>query len=115
MRRALAVLLAASIAVLQRSRGRQKRQGQRPKPQQTVDSGSFGVFIKGQRVATETFRIEQQNGASIIKSQLKETVRGRPQQREVRIWKSLPTANCCAMSGARPLAVPCRCFPTTIS
>lgn len=39
---------------------------------QTVDSGSFGVFIKGQRVATETFKIEQQNGASIIKSQLKE-------------------------------------------
>ena len=40
---------------------------------QTVDSGSFGVFVKGQRVATETFKIEQQNGASIIKSQLKET------------------------------------------
>lgn len=39
---------------------------------QIVDSGSFGVFIKGQRVATETFKIEQQNGASIIKSQLKE-------------------------------------------
>ena len=40
---------------------------------QSVDSGSFGVFIKGQRVVTETFRIEQQNGASFIKAQLKET------------------------------------------
>jgi hypothetical protein len=40
---------------------------------QAVDSGSFGVFIKGQRVVTETFTIEQQNGISTIKSQLKET------------------------------------------
>lgn len=39
---------------------------------QTIDSGSFGIFVKGQRVATETFSIQQQNGASIIKSQLKE-------------------------------------------
>jgi hypothetical protein len=38
-----------------------------------VDSGSFGVFIKGQRVVTETFRIEQQNGANFIKAQLKES------------------------------------------
>jgi hypothetical protein len=42
-------------------------------PPQTVDSGAFGIFVKGQRVATETFRIDQQNGTSIIKSQLKET------------------------------------------
>jgi hypothetical protein len=40
---------------------------------QVVDSGSFGVFVKGQRVLTETFKIEQLNGASIIKSQLKQT------------------------------------------
>ena len=40
---------------------------------QSVDAGSFGVFVKGQRVVTETFKIEQINGESIIKSQLKET------------------------------------------
>ena len=40
---------------------------------ETVDSGSFGVFVKGQRVATETFTIQQQANASTIKSQLKET------------------------------------------
>ena len=40
---------------------------------QVVDSGSFGVFVKGRRVVTETFKIEQQNGASIIQSQLKQT------------------------------------------
>ena len=40
----------------------------------TIDSGSFGVVVKGQRVATETFTIEQQNGVSIIKSQVKPMV-----------------------------------------
>ncbi len=44
----------------------------KPEPALAIDSGSFGIFIRNQRVATETFRIEQQNGASIIKSQLKE-------------------------------------------
>ena len=34
---------------------------------QTVDSGSFGVFMKGQRVVTETFTIEQQNDISSIR------------------------------------------------
>ncbi|HEY6770479.1 MAG TPA: hypothetical protein VI386_37525 [Candidatus Sulfotelmatobacter sp.] len=38
-----------------------------------VDSGSFGVFIKGQRVVSETFNVQQQNGNSLIKAQLKET------------------------------------------
>jgi hypothetical protein len=37
-----------------------------------VDSGSFGVFIKGQRVLTESFHIEQANGLSTIKAQLKD-------------------------------------------
>jgi len=42
-------------------------------PTQVVDSGAFGVFIKGQRVVTETFSIHELNGISIIKSQLKQT------------------------------------------
>jgi hypothetical protein len=49
------------------------------KPQastQTVDSGSFGVFVKGDRVATESFTIQQQSGTSVIKSQLKQTAGG---------------------------------------
>jgi hypothetical protein len=40
---------------------------------QIIDSGSFGVFVRGQRVVTESFTIEQHNGISIVKSQLKET------------------------------------------
>jgi hypothetical protein len=39
---------------------------------QMVDSGSFGVFVKGQRVITETFSVQQENGISLVKSQLKE-------------------------------------------
>lgn len=45
---------------------------------QVVDSGSFGVFVNQQRVATETFSVEQQNAASSIKSQLKETAGNSP-------------------------------------
>jgi hypothetical protein len=45
----------------------------KPAGAQVIDSGSFGVFIKGQRVASETFKVEQENGASVIKSQLKQT------------------------------------------
>ena len=39
---------------------------------QTVDSGSFGVFVNGQRVATEIFTIQQTSTGSNVKSQLKE-------------------------------------------
>lgn len=39
---------------------------------QMVDSGSFGVFVKGQRVVTETFSVQQDNGVSTVKSQLQQ-------------------------------------------
>ncbi len=45
---------------------------------QTVDSGSFGVFVKGQRVLTESFTIHQENGISVIKAQLKEAAGSTP-------------------------------------
>ncbi|MGA2020116.1 MAG: hypothetical protein ABSH02_05960 [Candidatus Sulfotelmatobacter sp.] len=46
-----------------------------PKPPavQMVDSGSFGVFVRGQRVVTESFSVQQDNGVSIVKSHLQET------------------------------------------
>jgi hypothetical protein len=65
----MAVLFFASLAVF----ARDKKDKPKPDGAQVVDSGSFGVFVKGQRVVTETFKIEQENGASVIKSQLKET------------------------------------------
>lgn len=40
---------------------------------QTVDSGSFQVWVKGQHVVTETFSVQQDSGVSTVKSQLQET------------------------------------------
>jgi hypothetical protein len=40
-------------------------------PAQMVDSGSFGVFMSGHRVATETFSIHQNSGGSSIVSEFK--------------------------------------------
>jgi len=49
------------------------RGAEKPNPgAQTVDSGSFGVFVKGQRVVTETFHVQQENGTSTVSAQLKE-------------------------------------------
>ncbi len=45
----------------------------KPTGAKQVDAGSFGVFVKGQRVVTETFSVKQENGVSIVKSELKET------------------------------------------
>jgi len=38
---------------------------------QMVDSGSFGVFMNGHRVATETFSIRQSSGGSSVTSEFK--------------------------------------------
>ena len=50
-----------------------KKDKSKPVAGQKVDSGSFGVFVKGQRVITETFSVQQENDVSTVKSQLKET------------------------------------------
>lgn len=76
MRRALVLVLALSLAAFAGARAADKKDKAKPPSSQIVDSGSFGVFVKGQRVATETFHIEQENGNILIKSQLKETAGG---------------------------------------
>lgn len=43
----------------------------RTDPGQVVDSGSFGVFVGGKRVATETFSVHQAPTGSVAKSELK--------------------------------------------
>ena len=68
----MAALLAA--ATLATTASADKKNQAKVAPAETVDSGSFGVFVKGLRVATETFTIHQQGTSSIIKSQLKQTV-----------------------------------------
>jgi hypothetical protein len=37
-----------------------------------VDSGTFGVFIKGQRVVTEDFSVQMNDGISLVKAHLQE-------------------------------------------
>lgn len=44
----------------------------KPSGVQTVDSGSFGVFVRGQRVVTENFSVQQDNGVSTVKAHLLE-------------------------------------------
>ncbi len=50
-----------------------KKQEPKTAKEQTkiVDSGSFGIFVNGQRVATETFKIEQGESGSIVSSEFK--------------------------------------------
>ena len=72
MRRVLALILASSLSAFAGAHAADKKDKTKAPANQTVDSGSFGIFIKGQRVATETFHIDQQNGNSIVRSQLKE-------------------------------------------
>jgi len=55
-----------------------KKNQSKPAGPQTVDSGSFGIFVKGQRVATETFTVQQQASSSVIKAQLTETTGSDP-------------------------------------
>ena len=82
MHRALAIILtlASSLALLAGASAAEmagdKKDKSKPGPIQAIDSGSFGIFIKGQRVATETFHIEQQDTISVVKSQLKEVSGG---------------------------------------
>ncbi|HZQ95982.1 MAG TPA: hypothetical protein VFA67_13290 [Candidatus Sulfotelmatobacter sp.] len=67
----LLFILLSGIALLA-APGADKKEKEKSGPAQAVDSGSFGIFVKGQRVATETFTIHQQNTTSVIKAQLKE-------------------------------------------
>jgi len=71
MQRALVLSLISCLAIF--AHGADKKDKAKPAANQIIDSGTFGVFIKGQRVASETFHIEQQNGVTDIKSQVKGT------------------------------------------
>ena len=78
---ALALILASSLVAFAGVGPSDKKDKAKPAANQVVDSGSFGIFIKGQRVATETFNIEQQTGNVIIKSQLKQATGGDASQK----------------------------------
>lgn len=77
IRCSMVLLLATSVAAYAASHGNKKNKSKSSAPE-TIDSGSFGVFVKGERVATETFSIAQKEGASEIKSQFKQTAGSDP-------------------------------------
>jgi hypothetical protein len=68
------VLLACSLLA---SAGDKK---EKPSPAQSVDSGSFAVFVKGQRVLSEDFTIQQEDGASVVQSHLRQNGASSPSQ-----------------------------------
>jgi hypothetical protein len=68
VRRIMALVLTCSAVLF----AGDKKDKPKTVDNQKVDSGSFGVFVKGQRVVTETFSVEQQNGISLVKSRLQE-------------------------------------------
>jgi hypothetical protein len=53
---------------------------EKPSAAQNVDSGSFAVFVKGQRVLSENFTIEQESGISTVKAQLRQNGASSPSQ-----------------------------------
>jgi hypothetical protein len=85
IRWAITLLLSSSLAAAAVASDQKDKDKAKPASGQTVDSGTFGVFVKGQRVATETFSIAQQEGISAIKSQLKLTAGGDGQKSTLRI------------------------------
>lgn len=77
LRSALLLITALGVMLSPAEAGDKKAQA-KTTGAQTVDSGSFGIFVKGVRVATETFDIQQHTSSSLIKAQLKETAGSDP-------------------------------------
>lgn len=48
-----------------------KKEKKSKEPVKLVDSGSFGVYVNGQRVATESFKIEERPSVKVISSEFK--------------------------------------------
>jgi len=69
MRWITAAVLGCSVLLCA---GDKKDKPKQPATRQ-VDAGSFGIFVRGQRVVTETFKVQQENGISDIKASLQET------------------------------------------
>jgi hypothetical protein len=65
-------LFASALSIALLTHAADKKEQAKPESK-TIDSGSFGIFIKGQRVATETFHVQQGATSSTIKSELKQT------------------------------------------
>ena len=72
MRWATALVLMSSLLAFAATPASDKKDKEKAVSTQNVDSGSFGVFLKGQRMVTEIFTVQQENGSTVVKAQLKE-------------------------------------------
>ena len=69
--RTIAIILALLLTNLLWAAPRGEKKDQKESSGKKVDSGSFGVFIDGRRIGTETFSIFQSANGSIIQSEFK--------------------------------------------
>lgn len=70
----LAALILIPLLALPVLAGDKKDKKQKDKPKAAnlvVDSGSFGVFVSGRRIATETFTVKQLEQGSVTTSEIK--------------------------------------------
>ena len=68
----LSTALLLSSPLLAGEKKDKKKDKEQPKPAtQVVDSGTFGVFVSGQRVATEKFTVKQTPEGSVTDSEIK--------------------------------------------
>jgi hypothetical protein len=65
------LLLLTAAAAHAATKENEKDNKDRQRGGEVVDSGSFGVFINGRRVATETFSVQQHGGGSTAVSEFK--------------------------------------------
>jgi hypothetical protein len=68
---ALAGLCLLALSTAATASEKDKDKNEKAPAAQMVDSGSFGMFMNGHRVATETFSIHQSSGGSTIVSEFK--------------------------------------------
>jgi hypothetical protein len=68
------LLLSAALLAADKDKDKDKdkdRDKDKAGPNQSVDAGTFGVFLNGHRVATETFSIQQNSAGSVVTSDFK--------------------------------------------
>lgn len=66
------LLVFAASPIFLSAKNKDTKAKEKPPSKQMVDSGSYGVFENGRRVATETFSISTDNGVSTIKSSIQQ-------------------------------------------
>ena len=65
------IIITIALTCLASARASDKDKREKEHEAQSIDAGSFGVFMSGHRVGTEKFSIDQANTGSVIRSEFK--------------------------------------------